>query len=37
VCACVRVYVYIDEFRVVTFIDEGNVFTMVRAVNRRPI
>jgi hypothetical protein len=29
--------VCIDEFRVVTFIDEGNVFTMARAVKRRPI
>ena len=28
--------VYIDGFRVVTYIDGENVFTMVRAVNRRP-
>jgi hypothetical protein len=43
VCVCarararVRVYVYIDEIRVVTSINGGNVFTAVRAVNRRPI
>ena len=36
-CVCVCIYVYIDEFRVVTSIDGRNVFTVDRAVNRRPV
>jgi hypothetical protein len=37
VCVSEGVCLYIDELRCVTSIDGGNVFTVVRAVNRRPI